>query len=79
MRIPITIPADAPPAEPLRLGEWTVEVGDSVEAGDVLVELICPGLALELTAPAAVVVTELSKSPETSVSPGDVIGWIEPE
>lgn len=77
MRIPIAIPADAPRDEPLRLGEWAVEVGDTVEAGDVLAELICPGLALELVAPAAGVVAELIRQPEQSVSAGEVLGWME--
>jgi len=63
--------------EPLRMGEWGVEPGDSVDAGEVLAELICPGLSLELPAPATGIVVELCRAPEQTVHVGDIVGWIE--
>ena len=79
MRIPITIPDSLAGEQPLRLGEWSVDVGDSVDAGECLAELICPGLAIDLPAPANGVVAELIRQPEQSVTAGEILGWLETE
>ena len=79
MRVAITVP-DFPLAdEPLRLGEWSVEIGDEVDAGESLAELICPGLAVDLSSPAAGIIAELARLSEQPVSPGEILGWLETE
>jgi pyruvate/2-oxoglutarate dehydrogenase complex dihydrolipoamide acyltransferase (E2) component len=79
MRIPIIIPDFSAMAEPLRLGEWAVDIGDEVIAGESLTELICPGLVIELASPTSGVIAELTRQAEQSVTPGDIVGWIESE
>lgn len=79
MRIPIIIPDSLFSEERLRLGEWLVDVGDSVDAGECLAELICPGLAIDLPAPASGVIAELIRQPEHLVTAGEVLGWLETE
>lgn len=78
MRIPIHAPA-APPNEPLRLGEWSVEVGDFVDVGDALAELISAGFTIDLIAPAAGTLQDVLRQPEQPVVSGDILGWIESE
>lgn len=77
MRIPITVPDITANDEPLRLGEWSVDIGNEVEQEECLAELICPGLVVELNAPQAGTVVELVRQPEQLVRPGDIIGWLE--
>ncbi len=76
MRTPITIPDFRLGDEPLRLGEWAVEVGDEIDAGETVAELICPGLSLELVAPVAGVVAELCQAPGHPTHTGEIVGWI---
>jgi pyruvate/2-oxoglutarate dehydrogenase complex dihydrolipoamide acyltransferase (E2) component len=78
MRIPIHAP-DAPPHEPMRLGEWSIEVGEFVEVGDALAELIAAGYTIDLVAPAAGILRKVLRQPDQSVSSGDILGWIESE
>jgi pyruvate/2-oxoglutarate dehydrogenase complex dihydrolipoamide acyltransferase (E2) component len=77
MRIPINVPDFDLASEPQRLGEWAVEVGDEVVAGECLTEIICPGLALDVTAPASGMIVELVLQPEHAVATGDLLGWME--
>jgi 2-oxoglutarate dehydrogenase E2 component (dihydrolipoamide succinyltransferase) len=77
MRVPIVVPDLDLGDEPLRLGEWAVDVGDEIEAGEGLAEIIGPGLALELPAPASGIIAELLRQPEQTVQTGEVLGWIE--
>lgn len=77
MRVPITVPELGGGTGPLRLGEWNVDLGDSVLAGECVAELICPGLAIELPAPASGVVVEFAKQPEQPLTCGEIVGWLE--
>lgn len=75
-RIPIHVP-EAPSTEPLRLGEWSVEVGDFIEAGDRVAELISSGFTLDLLAPAAGTLRDVLRQPEQLVRGGEILGWID--
>lgn len=77
MRVPITVPDVDLDGEPLRLGEWAVEVGEEVIEGESLAEIIGPGLSLDLPSPASGFVAELLRQPEQPVAAGEVLGWIE--
>lgn len=77
MRIPITVPDFQLGEEPLRLGEWSVEIGDAVDEGECLAELICPGLAVDLLSPTTGTIADLLRQPEQPVTTGDVLGWVE--
>lgn len=78
MRIPIRVP-DSPPNEPMRLGEWSVDVGDVVESGDALAELISAGYTIDLITPSAGTLQQVLRQPDQPVSSGDILGWIESE
>lgn len=79
MRVPITVPDFKNGEEPLRLGEWSVDVGDSVASGECLAELILPGLTVELKSPTSGRIAELIRQPEQEVSAGEILGSIETE
>ncbi len=79
MRVPITVPECPPRIATLRLGEWSVAPGDTVAEGESLTELICPGLTIDLAAPAAGTVAELLRQPEQLVRSGEILGWLETE
>jgi len=53
--------------------DWTVEIGDSVAAGDTIVEISTDKVDVELPAPAAGTITELLVSPGDTVTVGQVI------
>ncbi len=77
MRVPIVVPDFQLGAEPVRLGEWSVEIGDAVDEGECVAELICPGIVVDLPVPATGVITEMLRQPEHLVRPGEVLGWVE--
>jgi 2-oxoglutarate dehydrogenase E1 component len=54
--------------------EWTVKVGDSVKAGDTVVEISTDKVDVELPAPAAGTITELLVGEGDTVTVGQVIG-----
>ena len=64
--------------EPVSLVAWLVEPGDTVEAGDRLLEVAIPGITCDVCAPASGVVGRLEKAIDAQVLPGDVLAWIEP-
>ena len=66
-------------AEPIRVGGWLVEVGETVREGDRLVELLLPGLTFDVAAPATGRMVEVVASANGSVRAGDVLGRIEPD
>ena len=53
--------------------DWTVKIGDSVAAGDTIVEISTDKVDVELPAPAAGTITELLVSPGDTVTVGQVI------
>jgi 2-oxoglutarate decarboxylase len=54
--------------------DWTVAVGDSVAAGDTVVEISTDKVDVELPAPASGTITELLAAPGETVTVGQVIG-----
>ena len=54
--------------------DWTVKVGDSVAAGDTIVEISTDKVDVELPAPAAGTITELLVAAGDTVTVGQVIG-----
>jgi multifunctional 2-oxoglutarate metabolism enzyme len=56
--------------------DWTVAVGDSVRAGDTVVEISTDKVDVELPAPAAGVISEILAAEGDTVTVGQVIGRI---
>ena len=64
---------------PARLSLWHVGVGDRVYEGDRLAEVVLPGAAVDIPAPATGVVRTRLVVPNDPVRVGQVVGTIEPE
>jgi pyruvate/2-oxoglutarate dehydrogenase complex dihydrolipoamide acyltransferase (E2) component len=58
---------------------WHVRPGDRVYEGDRVAEVLIPGAAVDVHAPADGVLAEQAAFPQDVVSAGQVLGWIEAE
>ena len=76
--IPVQVPDLGFNELPVRLGAWLIDVGDSIEAGDRLAELIVPGLVCEVTAPVSGTLRGLECATGAQVQPGQILCQIEP-
>jgi pyruvate/2-oxoglutarate dehydrogenase complex dihydrolipoamide acyltransferase (E2) component len=63
----------------VRVSAWLAEVGEDVEQGDRIVELLMSGMTFDLAAPVAGRLLAIEKHLDAAVLPGDVLGWIAPE
>lgn len=64
--------------EPIGVSCWLVDLGEAVEAGDRIVELLIRGITFDVEAPAPGRLCRIEKTVASIVSSGDVLGWIEP-
>ncbi|MCC7422430.1 MAG: lipoyl domain-containing protein, partial [Planctomycetaceae bacterium] len=55
---------------------WRTEPGDLVEAGESLVEVLIPGVTIEVAAPSSGRLAAIVSPVEARVRPHDVLGWI---
>jgi len=79
MSVRIEMPLLSSDGESATLATWLVAVGDEVEAGDVIAELETDKSTVELEAPTAGTITELSLAAGTEgIEPGSLLGSIAP-
>ena len=64
-------------AEPVHVSGWLVDVGETVHAGDRLVELLMPGVTYDVAAPATGRLVEVTAATNSAVRAGDRLGVIE--
>ena len=75
MRRAIVMPEVGDPAPTLSL--WFVQVGETVDCGDRLVEILAAGATLEVPAPTPGRLAEILVRPEEPVHPGQILGYID--
>lgn len=75
---PIVVPELDDRSRLLQLVQWLVDPGTQLHAGDRIAELLVAGVVFHLAAPVAGILRKVSVRPHSSVSIGDVLGWIEP-
>lgn len=61
---------------PLRVSAWLASEGETVRAGDRLVELLLPGLTYDVPAPIEGRLVEIRAASDSYVGPGEVLGKI---
>lgn len=66
------------PRNQARVSAWFVEAGDSVHAGERLVEVLIPGGTFDVSAPVSGTLSRIAKPLDAVVNTGDTLGWIEP-
>lgn len=76
MPTPVIVPDLKTGGQPLRIGSWYVQPGESVEVGDRLVEFLTAGVTFEFASPSAGILAKHECGIDAVVQPGDVVGWI---
>ncbi len=74
--IPIVAP-DLGAPEPPRVSAWLVEVGETVRAGDRVLELLLPGITVDVAAPVSGRLAEATTALNVAVTAGQKLGLIE--
>jgi pyruvate/2-oxoglutarate dehydrogenase complex dihydrolipoamide acyltransferase (E2) component len=77
MRSPVILPDLGAGDEELRVSCWLVDLGDAVDAGDRIVEILLDGMTFDVTAEQSGLVTRIERHLDSVVRSGDVLGWIE--
>jgi pyruvate/2-oxoglutarate dehydrogenase complex dihydrolipoamide acyltransferase (E2) component len=73
--VPITVPELGSPRATFSL--WHVRVGDRVNEGDRVAEVLIPGAVFDVPAPTSGTLTERAVQPNDPLAAGQVIGAIE--
>lgn len=76
--IPLCVPTIAPAGVSAIISHWYVETGDSILAGDQLLELLVPGMTYDLAAPVSGCLIQILRDVDASVAAGEIVGWILP-
>lgn len=75
-RLPITIPDIGAGDEKIRISAWLVDMGQTVIAGDNVVEILIPGVTFDIQAGHTGELVEIAKAVDEYVAPNDIVGWI---
>ena len=79
MAVNIVVPELGESVVEATVGKWHKKVGDRVAAGELLVELQTDKVDLEISAPAAGVLSQILRQAEEDVAIGDLLGSLETE
>lgn len=77
MRIPIIVPDLGCHGESLRISSWFVEKGDMVIAGDLVIEVLTPGMTFDVAAESSGRLVEIVKPLDSRIHDGEILGWLE--
>jgi 2-oxoglutarate dehydrogenase E2 component (dihydrolipoamide succinyltransferase) len=75
-RFPITMPGLGTGTETVRVSAWLVDVGQTVIAGDRVVEVLLPGITFDIHAERTGELVEITVPVDAGVAAGQVLGWI---
>ncbi|MBC8115029.1 MAG: biotin attachment protein [Candidatus Saccharimonas sp.] len=76
MRVSLTLPDLGVGDETVRVSGWLVDRGDLVIEGDRVVEVLISGVTFDVEATHSGLLIEITKSVDTTVSRGDILGWL---
>ncbi|MCA9071408.1 MAG: lipoyl domain-containing protein [Planctomycetaceae bacterium] len=74
----IVLPELGPGDDPVRVSTWLVELEETVELGERLVDVLIPGISFGVSSPSAGVLAKIERPSSSRVKPGDVLGWLKP-
>ena len=77
--IPIVMPDLQLGSAQVVISTWLMNVGENVIQGDRLVEILLPGVTIDIPAPSSGQLTRIETREQSLVKVGDILGWIEPE
>ena len=75
-RFPIIVPELGAGSESVRVSAWLVDVGQTVIAGDRVVEVLVPGITFDIEAAQSGELVEITRPVDAIVAQGEVLGWI---
>ncbi|HLJ10175.1 MAG TPA: lipoyl domain-containing protein [Planctomycetaceae bacterium] len=76
--ISIPLPDLGTGGEPVHVSAWFVEPGDTVEAGERILEVVVPGVTCDVCSPASGTIIRLAKAIDAPALPGEVVAWLAP-
>lgn len=77
MLTPIVVPDLGSAGHELRISAWFAELGDRIEPGDRLFEVLISGITCDVAAEHSGRLARIEKDLDAIVAPGVVVGWIE--
>jgi 2-oxoglutarate dehydrogenase E2 component (dihydrolipoamide succinyltransferase) len=77
MRTPLTLPDLGTGAEELRVSCWLVDLGDTVDEGDRVIEILMDGITFDVLAEQSGTLAHIERPLDAVVRTGDVLGWLE--
>lgn len=75
-RVPVKVPEIGSGDEPLRISAWLVDIGQTVIAGDRILEVLIPGITFDIEAPQTGLLVEITRPVDAVVQSGDIVAWI---
>ncbi|MFP6768407.1 MAG: biotin/lipoyl-containing protein [Planctomycetaceae bacterium] len=79
MATPIRLPQVGAGSAELSVSCWLVDIGELVDKGDRVIELLTAGMTFDVSAPVSGRLTRVDKPLDSPVTAGDILGWIDPE
>ena len=76
MSSPILVPQLECEDQRLSVSLWLMRVGEEVNQGDRIVELLIPGVTFDVAAPCSGILASCDCRPGDEVHEGAVLGWI---
>ncbi|MEK6259057.1 MAG: lipoyl domain-containing protein [Planctomycetota bacterium] len=77
MRVSLSLPDLGVGDEPVRVSGWLADRGDLVLEGDRVAEVMISGVTFDVEATHSGQLIEIIKSVDTTVSRGDILGWLD--
>jgi 2-oxoglutarate dehydrogenase E2 component (dihydrolipoamide succinyltransferase) len=77
MRTPLTLPDLGVRDEELRVSCWLVDLGDAVDEGDRIIEILLDGITFDVLAERSGILARIDRPLDSVVRTGDVLGWLE--
>jgi pyruvate/2-oxoglutarate dehydrogenase complex dihydrolipoamide acyltransferase (E2) component len=77
MRTPLKLPDLGVGDEELRVSCWLVDLGDAIDEGDRVIEILMDGVTFDVLAESSGTLTRIERPLDAVVRAGDVLGWLE--
>ncbi|GAB4143907.1 MAG: hypothetical protein Tsb009_15340 [Planctomycetaceae bacterium] len=76
-QVAIRTPEIGAGSQTIRVSSWLVDVGEMVNFGDRIVELLVKGMTFDVSSPETGLLMRIDRSLDAVVQPGDILGWLE--
>jgi pyruvate/2-oxoglutarate dehydrogenase complex dihydrolipoamide acyltransferase (E2) component len=77
MRTPLILPDLGVGDDELKVSCWLADLGDAVDEGDRIVEILLDGMTFDVVADKSGTLARIERPLDAVVHAGDVLGWLE--